>query len=68
MVTVRPGCVGRLAWGQVFQVAGHSGLIDVSSCFHFFPSLRSVSDFERNSFSFGYFLTPHLPGRILKWN
>ena len=32
------------------------------------PSLKSVSDFERNSFfSLDNFLTSHLPGRILKW-
>ena len=29
--------IWRLVWGPGFQASGHSGLIDVSSCFHFFP-------------------------------
>ena len=37
LVPVQPGCVRRLVWGPRFQAAGHSGLIDVSSCFHFSP-------------------------------
>lgn len=43
--------IWRLVWGPGFQASGPSGLIDVSSCFHSpAPSLKSVSDFERNSF------------------